>query len=301
MNKSIILLLFNLFLITFSLYAQVLPMLGEKTAWRYGMTYYQNLNDTHGTYMNETYFELMEGDSIVDGVTYRRLAITNISVGANAYHWDDVGNSTYADQNSIYEEWEQWNPDDNYSIVLLRENNGKIYIQRQSYNEYLQKDFVGIDSIYSDSGEGTDQVLYDFTLNIGDIYPMIGNVTVELVEQVITSDGLSRKLFTLSNGMQILEGMGCVDCYGMFIGYQSADVVYSPYGTWYFSGHPICCYKNGVDDNSSFIPFNWTPTKMIDNKFMQKKLQYSDLLGRHQKTSPIRGIYILNRKKYVVK
>lgn len=293
-----------LFIHTYSLYGQVFPMLGEKTAWRYGIVYYQNLDDTHGTFMQETLFELMEEDSIVDGVTYRKLAITNILVGANSYNWEDENNFTNSDKIVIDEEKGQWNSDGVSSVVLLREDCGRIYIQRQSYIDYWQIEFGGRDTIYCDSNGDTEQVLYDFTLNEGEIYPMIGNVIVESVEQVTTNDGLSRKLFTLSNGMQILEGMGCVNGYGLFIGYQSEDKAFSPYGTWYYSGYAMFYYKNGVDNfDGSFITFSWTTTGVDDNIIKKANNKpYNklyDLQGRQLRHAPTKGVYIQDGKKRV--
>ena len=64
-------------------------------------------------------------------------------------------------------------------------------------------------TVYTEDG-GTYQLLYDFTLLVGDKYLPPSDVRVLSVDDVMTTDGVNRRLFTLSNDMQILEGMGCV-------------------------------------------------------------------------------------------
>ncbi len=291
---------------------QAMTMLGEKTAWRYGIAYYMDSDDTHGTNMYQVFYELMEGDSIVDGVSYRKMAITNIGIDANSYLWDDNGEIFCSHLNSIYSEWEQWG-EEIYSIVLLREEEGKVYIQRQSYLDWWNS-FSGFpaehpDTIYNDFCGGADQILYDFTLSAGDRYPMIGNVTVKSVEQVNTGDGVCRKLLTLSNDIQLLEGMGCVDCYGMLIGYQSVDKVYSPYGSYYYKGYSDCYYKDGIEHigDNNFITYKWTLADIsheisfsIDNPSSPCPMYY-DHSGRRLHDKPAKGIYIQNGRKFVVR
>ena len=48
-------------------------------------------------------------------------------------------------------------------------------------------------TIYHEANFGDDQLLYDFTLNIGDIYPMSCDTRVPGVEEVTTQDGFVRK------------------------------------------------------------------------------------------------------------
>ena len=278
--------------------AQALPMLGEETAWMYNLTYYYNQEDTHGTLEAEVWFELMDGDSIIDGTAYRKLSIATMYIGSNSQQWDDEDGRSHANLASAYDYA------DKSCVVLLREEDGKVYIQRQSYVDCLGSGgYEGSwmhDSIYVGPNDCPDQVLYDFTLREGDRYPMIGDVTVSSVEEVMTGDGVSRKLLTLSNGIQVLEGMGCVDCVGMLIGYQSTGKYYSPVGTSYYEGYSNAYYPYGTDSTS--ISFSWTPNSIKDNfkeETGKDSHQVIDLLGRLLSSPPEKGVYIQDGKKYV--
>lgn len=286
----------------FQAQAQALPMLGEKTAWKYNLTYYNDQEDTHGTLEAEVCFELMDGDSIIDGTAYRKLAIATRYIGTNSHQWDDEDGRLHANQTSAYDYGDI--PADKVCVVLLREEEGKVYIQRQSYVNCLSGGgYEGSwmhDSIYADSNDGPDQILYDFTVQEGDKYPMICDVTVSSVEEVMTGDGVRRKLLTLSNGIQVLEGMGSVDCVGMLIGYQSTGKYYSTDGTHYYAGYSNSFYPDGVE--SIPIGFGWI-TNGIGNAVREIRKGYPshihDLQGRHLASPPERGLYIQDGKKYV--
>lgn len=284
--------------------SQALPMLGEKTAWRYFFQDYKQ-GDPRGTWLAQTYYELMEGDSVVDGTSYRRMAVSDFVFGANGYHWDegDSPDSPSCSNGYMYEE--SWGATP-YFIVLIREEEGKVYIQRKNYLDYLDEEGSHVygagfhSTVYTEDG-GADQLLYDFTLHVGDKYPMPGDVRVLSVDDVMTTDGVGRRLFTLSNDMQILEGMGCVNCSGRLIGYQSSEKDFTWNGVYYYLGSGEWFYPNGVDEPG--VPFEWTlsSVKAIPERagFASYTLPIYDLTGRLLITPPAHGIYIRGGRKYV--
>ena len=78
---------------------------------------------------------------------------------------------------------------------------------------------------YKDTGDG-ELVLYDFNMQPGDIYPYrFGHsiVFVTNVSRVTTLDGVSRRLLTLSNGYELMEGLGCLNSPGMLFCYLNPN------------------------------------------------------------------------------
>ena len=280
--------------------SQVLPMLGEKTAWRYFFQDYKP-GAPRGTWLAQTYYELLEGDSVVDGTSYRRMVVSDCVFGANSYHWDD-GDSPSCSNGYMYEEM----PDSPHFIVLLREEGGKVYIQRKNYLDYLDEKISHVygagchSAVYTEDG-AVDQILYDFTLHVGDKYPMAGDVSVLSVDEVMTDDGVTRRLFTLSNDMQILEGMGCVNCSGRLIGYQSSDKDFTWSGDLYYLGSGEWYYPHGVDEPG--VSFEWTPSSVKGQPYRgecaSSAMPCFDLLGRRLASPPLHGVYIRGGRKYV--
>ena len=101
----------------------------------------------------------------------------------------------------------------------VREENGKVYVLYDDFQEqvgdYLCRfELFEVPIPYQQASE-SELLLYDFTLQIGDRYPSssaYANIYVENVEMLTTEDGNPRKLLTLTNGLQILEGVGCLNC-----------------------------------------------------------------------------------------
>ena len=113
---------------------------------------------------------------------------------------------------------------DNGEVVLtlvepvgVREDNGKVYVLCDDFQKQVARlsehELNAVDIPYRQTSD-SELLLYDFTLQTGDRYPTseaYGDLYVEKVEHVITHDAKSRKLFTLTNGLQILEGIGCLN------------------------------------------------------------------------------------------
>ena len=191
--------------------------------------------------------------------------------------------------------------------LLLRQGD-KVYAEKNSYREYMRKVFPEGDDIFEEQGEWPlDVVLYDFSLSAGDRYPCRGEVTVESVSSLTTRDGISRRLLSLSNGLEILEGVGCLNSpYGVFAyqndpgtdspgkerGTSLAGVAASDMGIHSFR-------KYGSDSDPVFIigdvELDITP---IRTELEKEDLIY-DLQGRRLNRIPQKGVYIENCRKYV--
>ena len=109
----------------------------------------------------------------------------------------------------------------------LREEGGRIYVDEEEYMEFLKSydwNFPGCDAGYipykrTDDGE---LILYGFNMKVGDTFRHVDgydDITVTAVSDTCLADGTTRKLQTLSNGLQILEGVGCLNSKGMLFFY----------------------------------------------------------------------------------
>ena len=134
--------------------------------------------------------------------------------------------------------------------VGIREENGKVYAEYDSYMALANDKRVGLKGelpfLVTKDGE---ILLYDFTVGVGDRYPAsdaCSPILVNTVETVSTLDGVQRKLITLDNGLQLLEGIGCLNSNGLLLHYLYTS------GHWfqdYYGNsitHDLCMYyKNG--------------------------------------------------------
>ena len=114
--------------------------------------------------------------------------------------------------------------------------NGRVYVDKQEYIAAMEKEYLDVleeqkrdlnplgtvgDKDYlpyrqTDDGE---LILYDFNMLPGDKYPSVeghDDISVARVETMVTRDGVSRRLLTLSNGYRLLEGVGSLNSPGMF-------------------------------------------------------------------------------------
>ena len=191
--------------------------------------------------------------------------------------------------------------------LLLRQGD-KVYAEKNSYREYIKKVFPGEDDIFEEQGEWPlDVVLYDFSLNVGDRYPCRGEVTVESVSSLTTREGISRRLLLLSNGMEILEGVGCLNSpYGVFAyqndpgtGSQGKERVASLRGDA-ASGMGIQSFrKYGSDSDPVFIIGDVELGITLSKTERVADGTIHDLQGRRLNGTPQKGIYIQNGRKYV--
>ena len=171
--------------------AQNLEMLSGDPQWMYAR--YRN---------NE--FESAEPNAQIDDVRNGFL-----ETGGRKYHkLFQVDRLDIDDGNTLYALVEP---------IGVREDNGRVYVFYDDYQKQVarlcQYELNAVSIPYQQTSD-SELLLYDFTLQVGDRYPTseaYDDIFVEKVECVITNDSKSRKLLTLTNGLQILEGIGCLN------------------------------------------------------------------------------------------
>ena len=144
----------------------------------------------------------------------------------------EVGGKTY---HRLYST-EYLSPDDGsegffmlVNPVGVREAAGRIYADYESYtnltNRLLNFEELKGEIPFKLTEEG-EYLLYDFTLQKGDVYPVADGqpqIIVDDVSTIMTLDNKTRKLFTLSNGLKIIEGIGCINSKGRLLHYLFND------------------------------------------------------------------------------
>ena len=185
--------------------------------------------------------------------------------------------------------------------VLLREEGGKVYARKDQYVEVMNLIYsVGDESLFMEECNDGEVLLYDFTLGEGDRYPCRGEVYVSKVDNVVTDDDLSRRCMFLTNGMVIVEGIGCVNSVGEFYGYQNAPVLdfgergcLVEFGYWDFDRNTYqVVYQSGLISAIGVVS-DFRQTTLLSIIY--------DLQGRKVTTLQKNGIYIKNGKKYLMK
>ena len=159
------------------------------------------------------------------------------------------------------------------------------------------------DEIPYQQTENGELLIYDFTVKKGDRYPTspeYGDVYVSDVESVVTEDGITRKLFLLSNGIRILEGIGCINT-GLLLHYLYDQTSIAHYFQMGGINVELYTYNDGEKVVYKITDFR-TTTEVRPR--MNKEDDFSnifDLQGRRLSEMPQRGLYIRNGKKFVVK
>ena len=176
-------------------------------AWRYGATYYSAPLSYYSLECNMG----INGTKELNGKTYQQLGFR---MNAN-------GSRGEADINKT-----ELHPfPNNGDLIGIRYENGRMLVDKEEYMALLA------DSCYwSAWGTATalpyetttdgELVLYDFTKNEGDVYLRLAdgsNITVTKAYSLKTEDGVTRRCLTLSNGLELIEGIGCINSPGMLL------------------------------------------------------------------------------------
>ena len=188
-------LLFLLLMLTGFAYGETVvgEMLHEGTAWGYA-----------GYWTADSY--TIKGTKAMNGKTYGLLNMEHRSYdGARAMGPEDL---------SWY-----------YATLGIRDEGGKIYVNKEEYLSLLTQEnswsLVGeVEPLpYEETFDG-ELVLYDFNKNVGDEYCQLADgtsLTVTNVSVLTTEDGISRRRLTLSNGFDLIEGVGCTNSPGFLL------------------------------------------------------------------------------------
>ena len=202
---------------------------------------------------------------------------------------------------------------DNGEIIFVlvepigaREDNGRVYVLYDDFQKQVARLCqyeLNTASIPYQQTSDNELLLYDFTLQVGERYPTseaYGDLYVEKIEYVITEDAKSRKLFTLTNGLQILEGIGCLNSRNGNLLYYlyppeawkyNNDIYYSLLYEYKKNGEVIYKKDNRTD---GIKIFENTHPSTLNSQF---PICY-DLSGRRvSPSSALKGIYIQGGKK----
>ena len=119
-----------------------------------------------------------------------------------------------------------------YYSLGLREESGRILANYQDYMNYLSHKYPngsGYRASYGDSSyfpyyltDDGEMILYDFNMKVGDKYRHVDgydDICVTAIDSVMLNDGNKYKRLKLSNGLILIEGIGCINSPGMLFDY----------------------------------------------------------------------------------
>ena len=181
-------------------------------------------------------------------------------------------------------------------ILTIREENGKIYADAEEFQS-----LYGDDSCMLYEQIGNEFLIYDFTLKEGDSFGA-GDLFVDRIDVVETMDGLKRKLFVLSSGHEVLEGIGCLFSAGELINYLASPPVEETSIGWKYAFLGSIVKNGEVIYGISSADADMLVTNIKPQKIGLSDSSLYDLSGRRVKNGELnKGVYIQNGKKFVVK
>lgn len=188
----------------------------------------------------------------------------------------------------------------------VRETDGRVLVDRGEYlglmAEGMTWENLGDSQYIPYRQTGDELVLYDFNMNPGDKYPSFeGYEDISVVSKtiMITRDGVSRQLLTLSNGCKLLEGIGCLNSLGLLFFYLNPaqnPKDYQSYGLYQFvkrrgrNSNIEIVYQQG-DEKTAGI------SEVKQAEFSAPTVY--NLQGRRVNGTPRPGIYIREGRKVV--
>lgn len=193
----------------------------------------------------------------------------------------------------------------------IRLERGRVYVNYNQYLEYLKRShdgethtpsFGNPDYIPYHLTEDGELVLYDYNMEVGDRYRSVesyDDIEVTEKDSVSLCDGRKHCRLTLSNGLILIEGVGCINSNGRLIDYLNPAEQLGSHFTcllYAFSDNAEKLYEN------SAIKINELETSGISsekNSSADDAITY-DLQGRRV-SSPKKGVYIRDGRKVVVK
>ena len=195
------------------------------------------------------------------------------------------------------------------SKLLLREIDGMVLAMRDSYSEYVRLSCPHVGEVYEYPYDWRDDVvLYDFTLGVGDRYPCAGEVYVSEVSHMTTRDGVERRMLFLSNGLEMVEGIGCLNSPNGPFAYQNptgAEPKQVAGAASTDAEMPIASLLSlrKFGEASEPIYVMGDEKASIHNNTMPSVTggAIHDLTGRRLMSKPARGIYIQGGKKYIAR
>lgn len=179
--------------------------------------------------------------------------------------------------------------------IGIREGNGRVYADLEAYKVHVGAQGGDKENLpYAVTDDGSEVVLYDYNMKVGDAYP--SGITVEKTEYVRLKDMEPRRCLTLSNGMMIIEGLGCVNSPGLLLDYLNPPTEnISDFGC-------LCGFSSTYGNDQSVYEPRWSFAPDAVETIQAASLTgrddevVYDLQGRRLSSPPRRGLYILGGK-----
>jgi hypothetical protein len=267
------------------------PLLKEGKVWRYSyISYFYNEDHYHVSHED---WVRIKGKETVGDHEYFLILLEEMTADANIGRWA-MASTTPGNG---------YDGEDSCLCVHVRDDNGRVFILKDDYISLCVSKYGVNPDISSMQMDGEDDVLlYDFSLSVGDTYPIPGHVTVTETGE-ISFDGTAYPYQLLSDSLLIVEGFGCVNSFGGLFAYQSSPVMtfydgyyrYVTFLNWlvvYDDEREIFQYMNHISEEQLLGVYDVTV-----NKHPQDSPIY-DTQGRRLVTPPSHGIYIRGGRKY---
>lgn len=256
--------------------------------WRFEQHRQEQDGDIYSTMI---WFYIPEGDeTVINGHTYKKMLYGK---------WPD-------------EEDPQGIP--TTYLLALREKDGRVYANLDQYKEAMRNTGLGsVEDIPYHVTEDGEVILYDFNMQEGDMFrhtPCFEDVYVEKVSS--NKYSYDRKVYALSNGINVIEGMGASNSAGMLLAYLNPPKKKVVWNFLSAYGRNGVYAEYGVDGGGSLVDISDLITDEIPATIANRSSVHTglyDLQGRpvtrgnkatrHNKLP--KGIYIENGKKFVVK
>lgn len=194
-----------------------------------------------------------------------------------------------------------------YALGVRREG-GRVYVNYKQYLDYLhhsdngdvqKPSFGNPDYIPYYQTEDGELVLYDYNMKVGDKYCTVdgfNNVEVTSKDSVTLADSSRRCRLTLSNGLVLIEGLGCVNSNGRLLDYLNPAEFYENNFTYLVSA---------IDKNGELLYKNTTLQIMesegagihTEKEVPCNSSSFYDLHGRRLTSEPTKGMYIKDGRK----
>ena len=208
-----------------------------------------------------------------------------------------------------------------HSIGIRREN-GRVYTNKEDFCEYQSfLSTYGPDYpwnwSYSDptylpyhlTEGGNELILYDYMMEVGDGFRHVdGHEDITVVEKdtVTYADDVPRRRLTLSNGLIIIEGMGCINSNGMLIDWLNPGKEYQSNFTYLDFcaddwNKPFNIIYTHEDSGLHVVDTNPAGIESLHSSDSSDWHALFDLQGRRLIQKPARGVYIQDGRKVVIK
>jgi len=267
---------------------------GERVRWYYAVGWNPEQINSDGIDVHATTLEhgIADGEMEIDGKVYKRLYTNRIDFAVRKPGIDAKGEFYARQANGVENDKEEY--------LGVREENGRVYVNYKQYCDYMKRVDLWATEIgyphyteempYYITDEG-EMILYDFNLQVGEgLNPAASqnSVTVETIEEMTDDQGVNRKLFTFSNGCQVVEGIGCISRNRLLLSYLNTPEELANYtGTQYLGFFAYSVNRETVLKHSFDLPQGISDC-IIDSHHAPA----FDLQGRRLAAPPAKGVYI---------